>query len=162
MKKSIFKIIAMALVIGIILPVMTFLAPTAYAAGSYAEDSSWMNTNPNAPSDYAYSIAVVGDTQSIVKKDLTNGTNYMSSIYAWLAANVEAKNIQYVLGVGDVTEYTEEFDDSFDGSWTYDDEWIHAKNAITLLDDKVPYSLCRGGGHDTVKKFNSYLEDLTE
>ena len=155
MKKPAFKSsIAALLVIGLVLPMFAIFAPTAFA---YAEDSDWKNTNSKAPTDYAYSLAVVGDTQSMVKKDLTNGTNYMSSIYSWLAANVESKKIQYVLGVGDITEYEENFNDEFDGSWTYDDEWTHAKNAITLLDNKVPYSLCRGGGHDTVKKFNEYF-----
>ena len=157
MKKPVLKTLAMALVIGIVIPMLAIFAPTVSAESSYAEDSNWLNTNPNAPGSYAYSIAVVGDTQSIVKKDLTNGTNYLASIYSWLAANKDAKKIRYVLGVGDITEYTENFDDSFDGSWTYDQEWNHAKAAITLLDNKIPYSLCRGGGHDTVAKFNEYF-----
>ena len=157
MKNRVLKIVtSLMLVVAMLLPMVTFLAPSVSAA-SYAEENGWINANPNASDNYAYSIAVVGDTQSLVKKDLTNGTNYMSEIYKWLAANVDAKKIEYVLGVGDITEYTENFDSNFDGSWTYAEEWDHAKAAITLLDGKVPYSLCRGGGHDTTKKFNEYF-----
>ena len=141
MKSPAFRsILAVVLVIGMMMPMLAALTPTVSAetATVYPEENGWLNTNTKSPTDYAYSIAVVGDTQSMVKVDLTNGTNYMSNIYSWIAANVNAKNIQYVLGVGDITEYTENFDSSFDGSWTYDDEWTHAKNAITLLDGKVP------------------------
>lgn len=155
------RILSMLLVLVLVCLALPFSAFAATSSKGYEEENGWMNTNPKAPTDYAYSIAVVGDTQSMVKTDLTNGTNYMSNIYSWIAANVDAKNIQYVLGVGDITEYTENFDSDFDGSWTYDDEWVHAKNAITLLDGKVPYSLCRGGGHDTTAKFNQYFASHT-
>lgn len=155
------RILSMLLVLVLVCLALPFYAFAASSSKGYEEENGWMNTNPKAPTDYAYSIAVVGDTQSMVKTDLTNGTNYMSDIYSWIAANVDTKNIQYVLGVGDITEYTENFDSNFDGSWTYDDEWVHAKNAITLLDGKVPYSLCRGGGHDTTAKFNQYFASHT-
>ncbi len=146
----------------LVLAICFIISVSAFAASSitgYEEDANWSNTNANAPTDYAYSIAVVGDTQSLVVKDLTNGTNYISNIYSWIADNVDEKNIQYVLGVGDITEYHENFNDDFaqNPTWTYADEWDHAKAAITLLDGKVPYSLCRGGGHDTVKNFNDYF-----
>lgn len=159
MRRPAFKrVIAALLAVGIILPMLALITPVSFAANEgYSETGDWKNSNPNAPTDYAYSIAVVGDTQSIVKKDLTNGTNYMASIYSWLANNASAKKLQYVLGVGDITEYTENFDSSFNGAWSYADEWAHAKAAITLLDNKVPYSLCRGGGHDTASKFNEYF-----
>ena len=153
------RTLSLLLALALLVSSFTFAASAATSPTGYEETADWLNTNPNAPTDYAYSIAVVGDTQSLVKKDLTNGTNYMASIYSWLAANVDEKNIQYVIGVGDITEYTENFDGTFaaNPTWTYDDEWTHAKNAITLLDNKIPYSLCRGGGHDTVAKFNEYF-----
>ena len=157
MRNKLLRSLSLLLVVSLLVTAFAVVAGASTSSTGYAETADWLNTNPAAPTDYAYSIAVVGDTQSIVKKDLTNGTNYMSSIYSWLAANVDEKNIQYVIGVGDITEYTENFDSSFDGSWTYADEWAHAKAAITLLDNKIPYSLCRGGGHDTVAKFNEYF-----
>ena len=158
MKKRTLKVILSLMLIACMIFPTAMVAVSAAASNTgYEEDSNWSNTNSKAPTDYAYSIAVVGDTQSMVVKDLTNGTDYMSSIYSWIANNVEDKKIQYVLGVGDITEYTENFDDNFDGSWTYADEWEHAKAAIIILDDKVPYSLCRGGGHDTSTKLNEYF-----
>ena len=98
MRRPAFKrVIAALLAVGIILPMLAFIAPVSFAANEgYSETGDWKNSNPNAPTDYAYSIAVVGDTQSIVKKDLTNGTNYMASIYSWLANNASAKKLQYV------------------------------------------------------------------
>ena len=155
--KTVKKFVSILCLLSLLCSVLSTAVLAATSSTGYEEGDGWINENPNAPTDYAYSIAVVGDTQTIVKKDLANGTNYMSSIYSWIANNVDAKNIQYVLGVGDITEYAENFDSSFDGSWTYADEWDHAKAAITLLDGKVPYSLCRGGGHDTVNKMNEYF-----
>ncbi|MBR3680706.1 MAG: hypothetical protein IKL79_01725 [Clostridia bacterium] len=157
MRNKLLRSLSLLLVVSLLVTAFAVVAGASTSSTGYAETADWLNTNPAAPTDYAYSLAIVGDTQSIVKKDLTNGTNYMASIYSWLADNADEKNIQYVLGVGDITEYTENFDSSFDGSWEYADEWTHAKAAITLLDNKIPYSLCRGGGHDTVAKFNEYF-----
>ena len=62
-------------------------------------ESDWLATNPNAPTDYAYSFAIVGDTQFLVYNDANNGTSYTSYIYDWLLANKDAKKIQYVMGL---------------------------------------------------------------
>ncbi len=155
MKKHALKVIvSLMLVVCMIIPTALVAVSAAASETGYEEDSNWKNTNSKTPTDYAYSFAVVGDTQFMVERDLANGTNYMASIYTWIANNVESKNIKRVLGVGDITEYTSKFDKNFDGSYTYEDEWAHAKAAITILDNKVPYSLCRGGGHDMTANFN--------
>ncbi len=95
--------------------------------------------------DYAYSLAIVGDTQGV--------SNFypdkLDGIYDWIIDNKDEKKIQYVFGVGDITEY-----DS-------DAEWTAAKAAITKLDGVLPYSLVRGQGHDTVAQFDTYFAGHT-
>ena len=78
--------------------------------------------------------------------DTTDGTNYLSSIYDWIVANKDEKNMQYVLGLGDITQYDT------------DEEWTHAKAEITKMNGVVPYTLVRGGEpHDTKKQLDNYF-----
>jgi len=88
--------------------------------------------------EYEYSFAVVGDTQ-IVSQDYPDA---MHNMYKWIIDNREEKNIQFVFGLGDITEG--------DADW----EWENDKIAISQLDAaNMPYSLVRGN-HDTSVKFN--------
>ena len=96
---------------------------------------------PVRTEDYAYSFAIVGDTQTITWKYPAQ----LATIYNWIVDNAEDKNIQYVFGLGDITETDT------------DEQWAVAKDAITLMDGKLPYSLLRGQGHDTVEQFNAYF-----
>lgn len=143
--------ITLALCLLVLVSLLTsFTVLGAANAKGYEEGDGWLNENPSAPTDYAYSIAIVGDTQTVVKKDLANGTTYLSSIYDWLLANAESKKISYVLGLGDITE-----NDT-------DEEWTYAKSHITKLDGKLPYHLVRGNDpHDSVKQFNNYFASHT-
>ena len=93
--------------------------------------------------DYAYSFAVIGDTQNLnLYYDVDKGTDYMNGLYQWILDNQTSKNIQYVMGVGDITQ-----------SWNRDygarltNEWLNAAEALALLDGKIGYSLVRGN-HD--------------
>jgi len=84
--------------------------------------------------DYDYTFAVVGDTQWM---------NYchndkMEGIYKWIADQKSKKNVQYVFGLGDVTEKTKDW------------EWSTAKKAIAHIEGKIPYSMVRGN-HDNCK-----------
>ncbi len=82
--------------------------------------------------DYAYSFAVLGDTQILA----LNYPDKFTALYDWVLGNVESKKIKFVLGLGDIT------DDSTKA------EWDLAKKNITRMDGVVPYSLVRGN-HDT-------------
>ena len=95
-----------------------------------------------AVGDYAYSFAVIGDTQTMNEKDPTA----MESIYDWLIANKDSQKIKYVLGMGDIT------DDSTDI------EWENADKFIRKLDGVIPYSLVRGN-HDDWDDFNRNLHN---
>lgn len=105
----------------------------------------YMATDPEAPTDYAYSFAVVGDTQIL---------NYhypkqFTALYDWLSdeENIENHKIKYVLGLGDITDRD------------YDAEWERAATEIAKLNGKVPYSLVRGN-HDSEEKFTKYMTEV--
>ncbi len=87
--------------------------------------------------DYAYSFAVLGDTQILA----LNYPDKFTALYDWVLGNVEAKKIKFVLGLGDIT------DDSTKA------EWELAKKNITRMDGIVPYSLVRGNHDSTMAKY---------
>ncbi|MBQ4101515.1 MAG: metallophosphoesterase [Oscillospiraceae bacterium] len=96
---------------------------------------AWMDEAPKTK-DYAYSFAVVGDTQVIAEYHPEQFTH----IYDWIASNVAEKEIKFVFGMGDITNSDTTA------------EWTLAKQHISKLDALVPYSLCRGN-HDSSAGF---------
>ena len=65
-------------------------------------------------------------------------------LYDWILNNVESKKIEYVIGLGDITDKDQT------------NEWNKIMNSIKKLDGVVPYSLIRGN-HDTVDSFNRFV-----
>ena len=54
---------------------------------------------------YDYSFAFLGDTQFLVYKDINEGTTkYTKAIYDWLIENKDEKKLQYVFGLGDISD----------------------------------------------------------
>ena len=103
--------------------------------------------------NYSYSLALVGDTQTVTYQN----PELLKNIYKWILDNQTSKNIQYVIGLGDITEYGVDV-----GHANYDEaranaEWTAAKEAISLMDGNIPYSLIRGDGHDGINLFNQYF-----
>ncbi len=97
-------------------------------------------TEKEPVTDYAYSMVVVGDTQLLALKN----PHRMPMIADWIVENKEAKNIQFVMGVGDITE-----DDTLP-------EWEAAMETYYRLDGIVPYGLVRGNeGHDGIVNFEN-------
>ncbi len=106
-------------------------------------DILWQDVKDVEPAkDYAYSFAVIGDTQTMCEAD----PEAMESLYDWLIENKESEKIEYVIGLGDIT------DDSTDT------EWEVANNCLTKLNGKIPYSLVRGN-HDDWDDFNRNLHN---
>ena len=95
--------------------------------------------------DYAYSFAVVGDTQFLCQKY----PDKMLSLYDWIVDNKDQKKIAQVIGLGDITEGVWDVSNS-------DVEWTTALNAISKLDGVIPYSLVRGN-HDQAAFFERYF-----
>lgn len=94
--------------------------------------------------DYAYSMAIIPDTQMI--NDGYPAT--YAKLYDWLAANAEKEKMQYVIGVGDITD-----EDS-------DVEWQRAVDNHNKLNGIVPYALAIGN-HDTSSQLNKYFNNET-
>lgn len=92
--------------------------------------------------NYEYSFAVIGDTQTMCERD----PEAMEAVYDWILENQKLHKIEYVIGLGDIT------DDSTDG------EWANAKKFIGKLNGKIPYVLTRGN-HDDWDDFNRLLHD---
>ena len=92
--------------------------------------------------DYAYSMAVVGDTQELSEKY----PQQLASLYDWIVDNKEKQKIEYVMGLGDITQKSK------------DEEWTYAKEQIYKLNDIVPYSVIRGN-HDKIDGFNITFND---
>ena len=82
--------------------------------------------------DFAYSIAIVGDTQRITELY----PDKLIDIYQWIADNEEKEKIQLVLGMGDITEQSRVT------------QWNDAMEAHKILEAAgIPYQLTRGN-HD--------------
>ncbi len=80
---------------------------------------------------YDYSMAVVGDTQILSAYH----PEKMAALYDWIVANKESQKIELVMGLGDITEYSADY------------EWAYAKQQIYKLNDVVPYTIIPGN-HD--------------
>lgn len=102
---------------------------------------TWMDTCEKLD-DYAYSFAVIGDTQTIAH----HSPEKLDYIYDWIVDNQNSHKIKFVMGLGDITDNSTA------------DEWDVAKMNIAKLDGVVPYSLCRGN-HDTSVTFNDAFKD---
>ena len=115
------------------------LSGNGYDFGPNKSKVSWLK-DKKPVTDYAYSFAVVGDTQYIARDNPENMTKY----YQWILDNKESRKIECVIGLGDIT----------DGNKT--EQWEPSKKAISLLDGKLLYTLVRGN-HDNAASLNSYL-----
>ena len=91
--------------------------------------------------DYAYSFCVVGDTQKVAYLY----PDQFNCIYDWIVQNKESKKIEYVFGLGDITDKDTAA------------EWEVVKREISKLNGVVPYSLVRGN-HDGSANFNKYFK----
>lgn len=95
----------------------------------------WWSDEAPALDPYAYSFAVIGDTQTV--NDVYE--DKMNKIYDYICDNVEKQNIKFVFGLGDITEH--------DTTTGYEDEWQRGYEQIHRMDGLVAYNLNRGN-HD--------------
>lgn len=143
--------------VAIILVISTLFSFTASAASQI----KWKNADYNrSPDKYAYTFVAIGDQQVLTFLDAGKynkeegampaewaGKNYLDTMYQWIVDNKEEKKIEYVFGLGDITE-----------SISDAKEWQLAKNAASKLNGVVPYSLARGN-HDSAASFKTYIAD---
>lgn len=92
-------------------------------------------------SDRAYSFAVVPDIQYMTEWH----QEALQPLYKWIVDNKTSKNIQFVMGLGDITNTDTDFET---GTSAYGKaEWATAYAAISQLNGVLPYTQIRGN-HD--------------
>ncbi len=100
-----------------------------------------MNAIRGDTSDRAYSFAVVPDIQYMTEWH----QEALEPLYKWIVDNKAAKNIQFVMGLGDITNTDTDFET---GTSAYGKaEWATAYAAISQLNGVIPYTQIRGN-HD--------------
>jgi len=97
--------------------------------------------------DYAYTFAVIGDTQRVA----VNSPLYFNKIYEHVYDNINCKNIEMVIGLGDIT-------DTPNGQNTAN-EWEVALEGMKVIDDYVPHIPVRGD-HDSVFWYNKTMPEI--
>ena len=151
------RIISLVAVLALILT--GFCLPTsAYVTNN----PKWYSNQSAAEKEVAYSFALVGDTQIINAFDAgtklqtgletwaeydpaLTGNNYVYNLYKWIVDNKEARKIEYVLGLGDMTQHEVYVGDH----GTYGPmDWEAFMPALKQLEDAgILYSMARGN-HD--------------
>ncbi len=96
---------------------------------------------------YAYTFAVLGDTQSMA----VNYPDHFADMYNFIYDNIESMNIEAVLGLGDIT-------DTRDGANT-ENEWKIALAGHKIIDDVV-LNIPITGDHDNAYWYNKTVEQL--
>ena len=131
---------------------MTTIAPedhTPFDSGvtvPQPKSADWVKTQVPALNDYAYSFAVVGDTQIVTKNDVLNGTNNLSNMYQYIIDKKDEYKISQVVGLGDIV-------DTYADGEQKENEWTVAVDAIKKLDGVLPYTLIPGN-HDVNWNYN--------
>ena len=95
--------------------------------------------------DYDYSFAVLGDIQHIT--DYT--PQDLPYLFDYILDNKDAKNIQFVFGMGDTTNDVHNEANNLV-------EWQLAKEQFFRFNGEIPYTVIRGN-HDSVVRMNNYL-----
>ena len=113
-----------------------------------AEYSRFFFEEKEPVTDYAFSFAVVGDTQRMA----INYPDHFNDIYNYIYDNIDAKNIEMVIGMGDIT-------DSFDKGDQTTKEWAVAEEAFKIIDDYVPHIPIRGN-HDQRFGYNKLMSQI--
>jgi len=118
-------------------------ADNGYYALRYSQYFQNLQAEDDDQTAFPYSMVAVGDTQYVTEYDARYGTNDSSLIYDWILNNRESKNIQFVMGLGDIT------DECTDGEWT-----VAQRQFNKLQDAGIRYSLVRGN-HDGIKGYDT-------
>ena len=135
------KLVAIICLLATIVSMSTLGTLSASASGVWVDEGMPVK-------DHAYTFVFVGDTQTITIGDVKNGTKNLNKIYDWIVENKEERKIEFVFGLGDIT----------DTPWrTGDVEYEVAIEAINKLNGVVPYSLVRGN-HDQVS-YNKFFKN---
>ncbi|WP_338664822.1 cadherin-like domain-containing protein [Pararoseomonas sp. SCSIO 73927] len=91
------------------------------------------NVRVHVAGENAFTVAVLPDTQNYTSNPALN--HIFGDMTNWLVDNAESRNIQFVVGVGDITDNNNAA------------QWKIAEEALRRLDGKISYSMLPGN-HD--------------
>jgi len=111
----------------------------AYA--DWQPDDAWNIENPNPPAEYDYSFAVLGDLQYTTQYY----PDKLPYTFDWLINNKDAKNLQYVINVGDLTNNSSQTE--------YE---AISEQLLRLKEAGIDQSLVRGN-HDKLADYDKYI-----
>ncbi len=143
MKRALSLCLCAVMLLGLVL-----VAPITAEAVTAAEIQADLTTNPRELKDYAYSFAIVGDTQIVTYDDAFNNRNNLNKLYDWVVDKKDEKKIVFSLGLGDITDTNMPI------------EWSHAYDQISKLDGVIPYAVVRGN-HDLPLRYG-VADDTTD
>ena len=149
--KRITKIVSMICVCAMLLSsFLTVLSASEYIYEQIKEPARW--EDPSFDTDFAYSIAFVGDTQYITSGDRFLGTQKLKQQYKYIAETAEERKLAHVFVLGDITDHGYRNDRNLGSAHNnpiVTKEWEIAEEAIMQLSDAgVSYSICRGNHDD--------------
>ena len=99
---------------------------------------TWLPRDAAKVEDYAYSFAVICDTQYMTIRY----PEKLTKLYDWIVSNAAKEKMAFAIGLGDITDAST------------DAEWALAKKEIHKLDKVLPYSIIRGN-HDSEAGYNA-------
>ncbi len=119
----------------------TFGEDIADGAGNYDMIyDPWFYSREDV-TDFAYSMAIIGDQQVVSIKYPT----LLHEMYDWILANKDKHRIKYVMALGDITNNRDNVS-----------EWTLVANQFKRLSGILPMAICRGN-HDYSDPYNSYM-----
>ena len=135
MKRCILLILSLVMLASMVFAVSatTVTEPTQEVYDKWVENAAPIT-------DYAFTIAFVGDTQNLNEFN----PEKMPELYKWLVRMKDEKNLQFVAGLGDITDNSNL------------QEWTTAQQSISLLNGVVPYTVVRGN-HDGSTLFTPFM-----
>ncbi len=135
MKRCILLILSLVMLVSMVFTVSatTVTEPTQEVYDKWVENAAPIT-------DYAFTIAFVGDTQNLNEFN----PEKMPVLYQWLLKMKEEKNLKFVAGLGDITDNSNL------------EEWTTAQESISQLNGQVPYTLVRGN-HDGSILFSAFM-----
>lgn len=104
-------------------------------------EQQWFDER-HAVGDYDFTVAVVGDTQTLSK----NNSTALPIMYNHIRDTAAEKNLQCVFTLGDLT-------DTGAGKTS---EWVAITNAMNVLNGVVPHNMMRGN-HDHTDWYDQYI-----
>lgn len=111
------------------------------AAGNYDMIyDPWWYTREDV-TDFAYSMAIIGDQQVVSIKY----PDKLHEMYDWILANKDKHKMKYVLALGDITNDRDDVA-----------EWTLVGQQFDRLSGILPMAICRGN-HDYSEPFNKYI-----